>query len=40
MLEKMEAEIALNTMKEFKEYAETQIADYQISLIENQPEEE
>lgn len=40
MLEKIEAEIALNTMKEFKEYAEAQIADYQISLIENQPEEE
>lgn len=40
ILEKMEAEIALNTMKKFKEYAEAQIADYQISLIENQPEEE
>ena len=39
ILEKIKKEIVLETIEELKEYLKSTITEYQVSLIENQPDE-
>lgn len=39
-LDKITSEIAIDTINKLKKYLEGSVAEYQISLIENQPEED